>query len=64
MTIAQTVDMAVTLSTEALDKLKPGGSIRIEINSVIQNAFDTMINTVQSFIDYVLAYVRYNPYIT
>ena len=58
MDISQTVNQALLLSKQALDMLKEGGSVRKEINIVIDNAFNTMIKTVQGFIDYVLKYVE------
>ena len=46
--------MALDLSKQAFDKLSDNGAVRNEINSVIDNAVDSMINTVNGFIDYVL----------
>ena len=46
--------MALELSKEAFKKLGDNGEVRNEINSVIDNAVDSMINTVNGFIDYVL----------
>ena len=57
MTIDQTVKKALDLSTEALNSLKEDGSVRKRIDKTIQDAFDTLVNTTQGFIDYVLNYV-------
>ena len=58
MTISQTVEMALDLSRDAFEKLSDNGAVRKEINSVIDNAVDSMINTVNGFIDYVLDYLQ------
>ena len=46
--------MALELSKQAFDQLDKNGEVRKEINSVIDNAVDSMINTVNGFINYVL----------
>ena len=58
MDISQTVNQALLLSKDALEMLQEDGSVRKEINIVIDNAFKSMIKTVQGFIDYVLNYVE------
>ena len=49
---------ALKLASDALENLKEGGEVRIKIDGVIQNAFDTMIKTVDNFIKYILDYVE------
>ena len=58
MNISQTVQMALDLSEQAFEKLGDSGAVRKEINSVIDNAVDSMIYTVNGFIDYVLDYLQ------
>ena len=49
---------ALDLASKALENLKEGGAVRIKIDGVIQNAFDTMVKTVDVFIKYILNYVK------
>ena len=58
MTISETVTRAFNLADEAITSLEINGSVRKEIDIVIDTSINSLINTVQDFIDYALEYIK------
>ena len=58
MTVSETVKTALNFTEQAIIDLEENGSVRNEIMTTIDISIETLVDTVQKFIDCVLDYVK------